>query len=477
MNFDMSQGCMLINGEWAEADSGKTFDVVNPATGERLGTMPNGGPAETARAIAAAHDAFGTWSKTTASQRSALLYRWYELIQRHGESLASVITLESGKPIGEARAELQYGNGFILWYAEEAKRNYGRTIPAFVPGKQILAIQQPVGVAAAITPWNFPCAMVTRKLAPALAAGCTVVLKPAEETPFTSYFLLKLAEEAGIPKGVLNMVTGEPAPIGNAIMEDKRVRKISFTGSNEVGKLLIRGSAEHMKRVSLELGGNAPFIVFDDADLDKAVAGAIASKFRNAGQTCICANRFYVQSGIADRFAERMAEAVSRFNIGNGLDEATDIGPLIDGAILAKVKRHVDDAVSKGAEVMVGGKPLEGLYFAPTVLKGVTKEMIVCHEETFGPVVPMIRFDTEEEAIRMANDSDFGLAAYAYTRDLSRAARVYEALEFGMVGLNDAAISTVQVPFGGMKESGLGREGGTWGMEAYLETKYVSIGL
>jgi succinate-semialdehyde dehydrogenase/glutarate-semialdehyde dehydrogenase len=472
---------MYIGGAWVEAASGERFDVIDPATGELAGSVPNGGAADAKAAIDAAQSAYKGWAALTAQKRSELLYRWYSLVMAQKEELARLLTREQGKPLAEARGEIEYGASFILWYAEEAKRVYGQTVPASAPDKRILVVQQPVGVVGAITPWNFPNAMITRKVAPALAAGCTVVLKPAEQTPLSALALAELAEEAGIPAGVFNVVTGDPVAIGRAMLDDFRVRKISFTGSTEVGKLLMRESAETMKRLSLELGGHAPFLVFADADLDAAVEGAIASKFRNAGQTCICANRFIVEASVAEEFGRRLAAAVAKLKVGNGFEDGVSVGPLIDQAALEKVERHVSDAVQRGARVLTGGRRLSefrtGYFYAPTVLEGVTPEMLVCQEETFGPVAPIIPFTTEEEAIRLANDTRYGLAAYAYTRDLGRAFRVAEGLEYGIVGLNDGRPSTAQAPFGGFKESGLGREGGPWGIQAFLEVKYISLGL
>lgn len=480
----MENSLMFINGAWVEPDSGEYFPVLNPATGELIGSVANGGYAETKRAIEAAHLAFVDWSAHTAEERAGYLMRWHRLIMENLDELAATLTMEQGKPLAEAKGEIGYGAKFIEWYAEEAKRVYGDTIPASARNKRVVVLRQPVGVVAAITPWNFPAAMVTRKIAPALAAGCTVILKPAEQTPLTSIQLYRLLEQAGLPKGVANLVTGDAVQISKAFMEDSRLRKITFTGSTEVGKLLMKQAADTMKNISLELGGHAPFLVFDDAVVESAVKGVVASKFRNAGQTCICANRILVQEGVADRFIELFHEEVRALKVGNGLEEGTIIGPLIDKAGYEKVSMHVQDALAKGARLVCGGEGFHksdeenaGYFYQPTVLSGVTEEMRIMQEETFGPVAPLITFKTEEEGIRMANDSVYGLAAYLFTENLSRAIRVGEKLEFGIVGINDGAPSTAQAPFGGYKESGLGREGGKEGIESFLETKYMSIGI
>ena len=465
-----------IDGEWV--GSSKTFPVRNPATGATLGTVPDLGAAETKRAIDAAERAWPAWRAKTAKERSTLLRKWYELMMAAQEDLAQILTAEQGKPLAEARGEIAYGASFIEWFAEEAKRAYGEVIPSPWADKRAIVLKQPVGVAAMITPWNFPNAMITRKAGPALAAGCTVVLKPAEQTPFSALAMAELAERAGIPKGVLNIVTGDAPAIGAELCANPKVRKLSFTGSTEVGRILMRQSADTIKKLSLELGGNAPFIVFDDADLDAAVEGAIASKYRNAGQTCVCANRIYVQDGVYDAFAAKLAEKVKGFKVGAGTEPGVVVGPLIDEQGLKKVERHVADAVGKGARVVLGGKAHErgGLFFQPTVITGVTPDMVVSFEETFGPVAPLIRFKTEEEAIRLANNTEFGLAGYFYSRDIGRIWRVAEQMETGMVGVNAGIISTEVAPFGGVKQSGLGREGSRYGLEEFMEVKYVLVG-
>lgn len=467
-----------IGGCWVAADDATVVDVRNPATGERLGTVPNLGATETQRAIAAAHAAFPEWAGRTAQERATLLRRWYGLLMQHQDDLAILMTAEQGKPLAEARGEIAYAASFIEWFAEEGRRLYGELIPAHQADRRILVMRQPVGVVGAITPWNFPAAMITRKAAPALAAGCTFICKPAIQTPYSALALAELAARAGLPPGVFNIVTGLDAhAIGLELTENPRVRKLSFTGSTAVGKTLMAQCAGTVKKVSLELGGNAPFIVFDDADLDAAVAGAVASKYRNAGQTCVCTNRMLVQSGIYDAFTAKLVRAVKALRVGDGLAGPADQGPLIDAKAVTKVKRHIADAQSKGARIVLGGKPhaLGGTFFEPTVLTGVTGEMLIAQEETFGPVAPLFRFDSEQEAIRMANDTEFGLAAYFYTRDLSRAWRVAEALEYGMVGLNTGLISTEVAPFGGIKESGIGREGSRHGIHEYTEMKYLCL--
>ena len=465
-----------IDGEWI--GSSKTFAVVNPATGATLGAVPDLGAAETRRAIDAAERAWPAWRAKTAKERSALLRKWYELMMASQEDLAQILTAEQGKPLAEARGEIAYGASFIEWFAEEAKRAYGEVIPSPWADKRAVVIKQPVGVAAMITPWNFPNAMITRKAGPALAAGCTVVLKPAEQTPFSALAMAELAERAGIPKGVLNIITGDAPAIGSELCANPKVRKLSFTGSTEVGRILMRQSADTIKKLSLELGGNAPFIVFDDADLDAAVEGAIASKYRNAGQTCVCANRIYVQDGVYEAFASKLAEKVKGFKVGPGTEPGVVIGPLIDEQGLQKVERHVADALGKGARIVLGGKPHErgGLFFEPTVITDVTPDMVMSFEETFGPVAPLIRFKTEEEAIRLANNTEFGLAGYFYSRDIGRIWRVAEQMETGMVGVNAGIISTEVAPFGGVKQSGLGREGSRYGLEEFMEVKYVLMG-
>jgi succinate-semialdehyde dehydrogenase/glutarate-semialdehyde dehydrogenase len=468
-----------IDGDWVDADDGATLPVTNPANGEPLGTVPRMGAGETRRAIEAAAAAWPGWRERTAAERAAVLRRWYQLLLDNQEDLAQLMTAEQGKPLAEARGEIAYAASFIEWFAEEGKRVYGDTVPQDQAGRRILVLKQPIGVCAAITPWNFPTAMITRKAAAALAAGCPMVIKPAEATPYSALALCELAQRAGLPAGVLNVVTGDPQPIGAELTANPTVRKLSFTGSTAVGRLLMRQCADSLKKLSLELGGNAPFIVFDDADLDAAVAGAMASKYRNSGQTCVCANRFLVQDGIYDAFAEKLASAVKRLKIGAGSDEGVQQGPLIDEAAVAKVEAHIADAVDKGACVIVGGKrhSLGGTFFQPTLLTQVTAGMRVAREETFGPVAPLFRFHTEEEAVRMANDTEFGLAAYFYSENLSRVWRVSEALEYGMVGVNSGIISTAVAPFGGVKQSGLGREGSKYGIDEYLELKYICMGI
>ncbi|MGF3104865.1 NAD-dependent succinate-semialdehyde dehydrogenase [Rossellomorea sp. DUT-2] len=467
---------MIINGEQRGSDLSKR-DVINPATSEVIATIPNGGKKEAASAVDAAYDAFKDWSQHSAYERSELIRKWYDLIDKNKEDLARTMTMEQGKPLKEALGEIQYANGFISWYAEEGKRVYGEQIPATQRNKRLFVHKQPVGVVAVITPWNFPAAMITRKVAPALATGCTVVIKPANQTPLTALKMVELAEEAGIPKGVINVVTGDSKSIGEAWMEDTRVRKLTFTGSTEVGKVLMKGSADTVKKISLELGGHAPVIVMDDSDLEKAVDGVIASKFRNAGQTCVCSNRVYVHESIVDSFTKKLVEKVKDLKVGNGLEEGVDIGPLIDENAIEKVQKHVEDAVNKGASIAYGGKGKGGLYFEPTVLTNVSDDMLCMKDETFGPVAPITTFKTEDEAIRRANDSIYGLAAYVFTENMTKGIRISEQLEYGIVGLNDGMPSTPQAPFGGFKQSGLGREGGHHGIEEYLEVKYISVGL
>ncbi|MBN8944162.1 MAG: NAD-dependent succinate-semialdehyde dehydrogenase [Rhizobiales bacterium] len=465
-----------VGGEWVGAEGGATFAVDNPATEAVIGSVPDCGAAETDAAIRAADRAFQSWRKLGAGERGTLLERWFALMIESREDLARIMTLEQGKPLVEARGEITYGASFVKWFAEEARRVYGETIPAAAPDGRIIVQKHPIGVVGAITPWNFPNAMITRKAAPALAAGCTIVIKPAEATPYSALALAVLAERAGIPKGVINVLTGRPAEIGEALTRSPVVRKVTFTGSTRVGKILFAQSAATVKRVGLELGGNAPFLIFDDADLDAAVAGVMASKFRNGGQTCVCANRILVQEGIYDAFAERLRIAVSRLVLGDGLDEATTIGPMINRAAIDKIQQHVDDACSKGASVILGGKPRSGLFYVPTILTDATAEMRIAREETFGPVAPLFRFSREDEAIAMSNDTPFGLASYLYTRDISRAFRVADALEFGMVGINSGSVSTTTAPFGGIKESGLGREGSHHGIDEFLEMKTLHLG-
>jgi succinate-semialdehyde dehydrogenase / glutarate-semialdehyde dehydrogenase len=466
-----------VDGQWVYAEGGKTLAVTNPATGELLGTVPNMGAAETRRAIEAANAAWPAWRAKTAKERSAILRKWAELMMANQEDLAVIMTAEQGKPLVESRGEIAYAASFIEWFAEEGRRVYGDTIPGHQADKRIVVIKQPVGVCAAITPWNFPAAMITRKVGPALAVGCTMVSKPASATPFSALALAELSERAGVPKGVFSVVTGGSGPIGGELTGNPLVRKVTFTGSTEVGKKLIAQAAATVKKVSMELGGNAPFIVFDDADLDAAADGAIASKYRNAGQTCVCANRILVDEKVYDAFAAKLAERVAKFKVGNGLEPGVTIGPLIDDAAVKKVEEHVADAVAKGAKVTLGGKrhPLGGRFFEPTILADVTPAMKVTNEETFGPIAPLFRFKTEEEAIRLANDTEFGLASYFYARDQSRVWRVSEGLEYGIVGVNTGLISTPEAPFGGMKESGLGREGSKYGIDEYLEIKYLCV--
>lgn len=468
----------FINGIWSGADSDETIDVVNPATGEKIGTIPKMGAAETRRAIDAASEALPEWRAKTADERSTILRRWSELLIEHKEDLAILMTAEQGKPLAESRGETTYAASFIEWFAEEGRRVYGDVIPPQQRDKRILVFKEPIGVCAAITPWNFPSAMITRKAAPALAAGCTMVLKPATATPYSALALAELAKSAGVPDGVFSVVTGSAAGIGGEMTSNPLVRKVTFTGSTEVGKKLMAQCAGTMKKVSLELGGNAPFIVFNDADIDAAVEGAIISKFRNTGQTCVCTNRFLVQDGVYDQFAEKLAAAVGKLTVGDGLKGETQQGPLIDMAGVEKVEEHIADALAGGARVVTGGKrhQLGGSFFEPTVLADVFPGMLVAREETFGPVAPLFRFETEEQAIQMANDTEFGLAAYFYSQDISRVWRVAEAIEYGIVGINTGLISTVVAPFGGMKESGTGREGSKYGIEEFLEMKYLCIG-
>jgi len=467
-----------INGKWADADSKRTVEVTNPATGEVLGTVPFMGANETRRAIEAANAAWPAWRKKTAKERATILRKWFNLMMENQEDLAILMTAEQGKPLAEAKGEIAYGASFVEWFAEEGKRIYGDTIPPHQPDKRIVVIKEPIGVVAAITPWNFPNAMITRKCAPALAAGCPVVIKPATQTPFSATALADLAERAGFPPGVLNIVTGSAKEIGGEMTSSPIVRKLSFTGSTEIGKMLMQQCASTVKKVSLELGGNAPFIVFDDADIDAAVEGAIMSKYRNTGQTCVCANRLLVQDKVYDAFAEKLGVAVSKLKIGDGLKGETQQGPLIDMNAVTKVEEHITDAVSKGAKVMAGGKrhSLGGSFFEPTILTEVTPQMKIAREETFGPVAPLFRFKSEEDGVRLANDTEFGLAAYFYARDIGRVWRVAEQIEAGIVGINTGIISTEVAPFGGMKESGTGREGSKYGIEDFLEIKYLCMG-
>ena len=472
------RGHCFINGQWTDADDGTTIAVTNPATNETIGTIPRMGAAETRRAIEAANAAYPAWRARTAAERSTVLRRWFELMLENQEDLAVLMTAEQGKPLTEARGEIVYAASFIEWFAEEGKRVYGDTIPQHQPDKRIVVVKEPVGVCAAITPWNFPCAMITRKAGPALAVGCTMVVKPATQTPYSALALAVLAERAGMPAGVFNVVTGASGAIGGEMTANPIVRKLTFTGSTEIGKLLMEQSAATVKKLALELGGNAPFIVFDDADLDAAVEGAIISKYRNTGQTCVCTNRFLVQDGVYDAFAAKLVAAVEKLKVGDGLKGDTHQGPLIDMGAVEKVEEHIADAVAKGARVIFGGKrhELGGTFFHPTILADVTTAMAVAREETFGPLAPLFRFSTEEEAIRMANDTEFGLASYFYSRDIGRVWRVAEAVEYGIVGINTGLISTTVAPFGGMKESGFGREGSKYGLDDFLEIKYLCIG-
>ncbi len=468
-----------INGQWCDAlDSGQQV-ILNPATGEKLGSVPVMSAAETRTAIAAAHQALPAWRALTAKERSALLHNWHQLIMQHQDELARIMTLEQGKPLAESRGEIAYGASFVEWFAEEGKRVYGDLIPAPVASQRLLVMKQPVGVVAAITPWNFPSSMITRKTAPALAAGCTVVLKPAPQTPFSALALAELAHQAGIPAGVFNVVTGDASAIGSELTSNSLVRKLSFTGSTQTGRLLLQQCAHDIKKVSLELGGNAPFIVFDDADLEQAVAGALAAKYRNNGQTCVCTNRFYIHSTIYDQFAEKLQQAVSKLQVGNGLDGATTLGPLISEAAVDKVTAHINDAVQRGAKTLLGGQrhALGGTFFEPTILLDVPHDALIAQEETFGPVAPLFRFDNEEQVIQLANATEYGLAAYVYTQNLKRIFHLSEALEYGMIGINTGLISNEVAPFGGIKSSGLGREGSRYGIDEYLELKYVNINL
>ncbi|MDH4151229.1 MAG: NADP-dependent succinate-semialdehyde dehydrogenase [Betaproteobacteria bacterium] len=467
-----------VDGAWVDADDKTTLTVNNPANGEQVGTVPKMGATETRRAIEAAHAAWPAWRAKTAKERANILRKWFELMMANQEDLAKLMTVEQGKPIAESRGEIAYGASFIEWFAEEGKRIYGDTIPTHAADKRIVVIKQPIGVCAAVTPWNFPNAMITRKAGPALAAGCTMVIKPASQTPYSALALCELAERAGIPKGVLSVVTGSAGPIGKELTSHPLVRKFTFTGSTEIGKLLMQQCATTVKKVSLELGGNAPFIVFDDADLESAVEGAMASKYRNTGQTCVCANRLLVQDGVYDKFAKMLAEKVGQMKVGNGLEDGNVQGPLIDMKGVEKVEEHIADALAKGAKVLTGGKRHDkgGQFFQPTVLADVTPDMKVTHEETFGPVAPLYRFKTEEELLKLANDTEYGLAAYFYSRDIGRIWRIAEGLESGIVGINVGIISNEIAPFGGVKESGIGREGSKYGIEEFVEVKYLCMG-
>lgn len=467
-----------LNGCWTPADRGDTITVTNPATGLELGTVPKMGADETRRAISAAAAALRGWRSRTAKDRSGILKRWFELMMANQNDLAIIMTAEQGKPLAESKGEIAYAASFIEWFAEEGKRLYGDTIPGHTTDKRIVVIKEPIGVCAAITPWNFPAAMITRKAGPALAVGCTMVVKPASATPLSALALAELGERAGIPAGVFSVITGSASAIGDEMTANPLVRKLTFTGSTDIGKQLMAQCAGTVKKVSLELGGNAPFIVFDDADLDAAVEGAIASKYRNTGQTCVCTNRILVQSGVYDRFVGKLSEAVAKMKVGNGLAGDVQQGPLINMAAVEKMEEHIADAAAKGAAIILGGKrhSLGGTFFEPTIMTGVTPDMLVAREETFGPLAPVFRFDSDEEAVRMANDTEFGLAAYFYSRDISRVWKTAEALEYGMVGINTGLISTEVAPFGGVKESGIGREGSKYGIEEFVEVKYLCLG-
>ncbi|MGV0908977.1 NAD-dependent succinate-semialdehyde dehydrogenase [Martelella sp. FOR1707] len=477
---DLAEPRAYIAGEWRDTvDSGKTFDVVNPANGEVIATLPDCGKEEVEEAVAAAYEAQKVWAKKTGKERAQILRKLYDLMVENADDLAVILTAEMGKPLAEARGEILYGAAYIEWFGEEAKRAYGDIIPGHQADKRIMVIRQPVGVVGAITPWNFPNAMLARKMAPALAAGCSIVSKPAQQTPLSALSMALLAERAGLPKGLLSVVTStSSSTVGKVFSEDDRVRKITFTGSTEVGRILMRQGADQIKKMGLELGGNAPFIVFDDADLDAAVEGAIASKFRNAGQTCVCANRLYVQAGVYDAFAEKLSKRVASLKVGSGMEDGVEIGPMIEKAAVEKVEDHISDATAKGASVKLGGKPHErgGLFFEPTVLTGVTPEMKCAREETFGPVAPLFKFETEDDVVAMANDTEFGLASYFFSRDVAKIFRVAEALEYGIVGVNTGLISTEVAPFGGVKQSGLGREGSKYGLDDYTELKYICLG-
>lgn len=470
---------VFIDGQWVTADAEKTFAVTNPATGAVVAHVPSVSTQQVTAAVEAADEALKTWKLTTAKERSLLLKKWYQLIVENQEDLATILSTEQGKPMTESRGEILYGASFIEWFAEEAKRSYGDVIPHDKQGRRLVVIRQPVGVVAAITPWNFPNAMITRKVGPALAAGCTVIIKPASETPLSALALVALAEQAGIPQGVVNVVTGSAREIGAVLTTHPAVRKVSFTGSTQIGKLLMEQCSSTMKKVSMELGGNAPFIVFDDADLDRAVEGAIASKFRNSGQTCVCTNRILVQEGVHDAFVEKLAQAVAQLKVAPAFEQGAEQGPLINEKAVEKIQEHIADATAKGAKVVYGGQrhALGQTFFEPTVLAGVTPEMLVAKDETFGPLAPVFKFTSEEQAVQMANDTEFGLASYIYTENLSRAWRISEALEYGMVGINEGLISTEIAPFGGIKESGCGREGSKYGIEDYQELKYLCMGI
>ncbi|MCQ6264636.1 NAD-dependent succinate-semialdehyde dehydrogenase [Fictibacillus sp. WQ 8-8] len=477
---NLSELKMFINGEWTSAHGGETFSVTNPSNGQVVAQVPKGGRFETKQAIESAGEAFKSWSKLTAGERGKYLLKIRDLMHEYKDELAEIMSMEMGKPFKEAQGEVFFAASYLEWFAEEGRRIYGETIPASAPDKRLMVIRQPIGVVAAITPWNFPLAMMTRKIGPAMAAGCTGIVKPAKQSPISAIAFGKLVEMAGVPRGVVNVVTGDSGPISDEIFDNQVVKKISFTGSTEVGKLLVAKSASQLKRLSLELGGHAPFIVFDDADLEEAAAGAVASKFRNTGQTCVCANRIYVQRSVIKEFSKLLVEKTKALKVGNSLDSTVEVGPLVSRDGLSKVEEHVQDALDKGARLLCGGKRLKGelsngLFYEPTILDEVTNEMLITNEETFGPVAPIIPFDTEEEVIQQANNTVYGLAAYFYTQNASRSVRVSEALEFGIIGMNDAIPTVAQAPFGGIKESGMGREGGHQGIDDYLEDKYLSM--
>ncbi|MBP0583194.1 NAD-dependent succinate-semialdehyde dehydrogenase [Labrys sp. LIt4] len=476
--LEFKREAAYVNGQWIAADSGKTVPVTNPATGELIGSVPDCGKDETARAIAAADAAFPAWRAKTAKERAKILHKLADLIEANAEALGVLLTVEQGKSLTEARGEVVFSAAYVRWFAEEAQRVYGDVIPSPWPGRRILVTKEPVGVVGAITPWNFPSSMIARKLGPALAAGCTIVIKPAMQTPYSGLAWGALAEMAGIPAGVVNVVTGSASAIGGELTSNPLVRKITFTGSTPIGKLLVEQSAKTLKKVSMELGGNAPFIVFDDADVDRAIEGAMIAKYRNSGQTCVCTNRFLVQAGIHDKFVEKLIAASNALKVGNGLEAGVQQGPLIDEKAVAKVEEHINDALAKGGKVVAGGKrhALGHTFFEPTVVTGVTPDMLVARDETFGPLAPVFKFETEKQAIQMANDTEFGLASYFYTKDLGRAFRVAEALKYGMVGINEGLITTEVAPFGGVKESGMGKEGSKYGIEDYIDAKYVCVG-
>ncbi|MGJ4856766.1 NAD-dependent succinate-semialdehyde dehydrogenase [Labrys sp. KB_33_2] len=476
--LEFKREAAYVNGQWIAADSGKTLPVTNPATGELIGSVPNCGKDETARAIAAADAAFPAWRAKTAKERAKILHKLADLVEANADALGVLLTVEQGKSLAEARGEVVFSAAYVRWFAEEAQRVYGDVIPSPWPGRRILVTKEPVGVVGAITPWNFPSSMIARKLGPALAAGCTIVIKPALQTPYSGLAWGVLAEMAGVPAGVVNVLTGSASAIGGELTSNPLVRKITFTGSTPIGKLLVEQSAKTLKKVSMELGGNAPFIVFDDADVDRAIEGAMIAKYRNSGQTCVCTNRFLVQSGIHDKFVEKLIAASNALKVGNGLEAGVQQGPLIDEKAVEKVEEHISDAVAKGGKVVAGGKrhALGHTFFEPTVVTGVTPDMLVARDETFGPLAPVFKFETEEEAVRMANDTEFGLASYFYTKDLGRAFRVAEALKYGMVGVNEGLITTEVAPFGGVKESGMGKEGSKYGIEDYIDAKYVCLG-